>query len=62
MGLGTFQRAALEVADRHLSLFAAESGVLVVESDIGPRAELIRSECDDLLASWSQQSEELTLA
>lgn len=62
MGLGTFQRAALEVADRHLSLFAAENGVLVVESNIGARAELIRSECDDLLASWSQQSEKLTLA
>ncbi len=62
MGLGTFQRAALDLGDCHLALFSIGSGVLVVESASGARTEMIRTECDDLLASWSQQGEELVHA
>ena len=62
MGMGSFQRAVLHLGRCCLFLFVIDDGVLVVESDAGQKTDLICSECDDLVASWSQQSEEAVYA
>lgn len=62
MGIGALHNLVIEAADRSLLLFATPGGALLVESNAACRRALLRSECDDLIASWSQPSMELTRA